>query len=365
MSNQKRKTVPYDVSGVPPTPPSRKSRLIVKTPRRRTIEGKTYEEVPGSFAARVGSRRVDLVQLIEDGIPPIEYLPASDEMLRRGKRHYIAAPRKEGKSIAVLAHLVDMALADAEVVVLDRENGQELYASRLADVMTARKLSTKQRKQVGKRLSYYEFPTLKSGDAEDLVELLGAADLVVFDSQRMFLSDLGLREAESDDYASFMAYVIDPLFRAQVATLILDNTGHKEQTRGRGTSSKGDLNEILFSIETITPFDLYKRGKIKLKIEDSRMGNRGEWTMDLGGGYFYPWEQVNTDTAPRADFREAAEAALTDGKPRGMDKLIEAVRSGGKVKIATPHARHLLGEYAKDPNNPITHGPKGYERVQA
>src|SRR5690242_2494834 len=123
MSNNR---VKFDVTGVPPTPPSRKPRLVAKKLKRRTIEGRRYEEEPGSFAARVESRRVDLVQLIGQGLPPIEYLPASDEMLRRGRRHHIAAPRKQGKSIAILAHLVDMALENASVVVLDRENGQEV-----------------------------------------------------------------------------------------------------------------------------------------------------------------------------------------------------------------------------------------------
>jgi hypothetical protein len=331
----------------------------IKTVKRRVIEGTVYEEVPGSFQARVASKAINLVQLIDEGIPPIQYLPASDEMLRCGKRHYIAAPAKEGKSIAMLAHCVDMVVAGAKVVVLDRENGQDTYAERLADIMRARRLTDKQRKQVGEQLSYFEFPQLKSSDAEDLVELFAAADLVVFDSQRMFLSDLGFSEEASDDYARFMAYIIDPLFRARIATLMLDNTGHKEKTRARGTSSKGDLNEIIFYIEIVTPFSTTKRGELKLVVDRSRSGNSGEWRMRIGGGYFYPWEPFNIDLNPRSDFREAVEEVLADGKPRGQDKLMEAVRHRG-VRLKTPTARHLLDEYVKDPSVSITHSNKGY-----
>lgn len=337
------------------------TRVKVK-PKRRVIEGTTYEEVPGSFAARVTSKAINLVELIDKGIPPVRYLPASDEMLRRGKRHYIAAPAKEGKSIGVLAHLADMAVAGAKVVILDRENGQDIYAERLADIMRARRLTTKQRQQVGERLRYFEFPQLKSGDADDMVDLFGEADLVVFDSQRMFLSDLGFSEQASDDYARFMSFVVDPLFRARIATLILDNTGHKEKQRGRGTTSKGDLNEICFYIEVVTPFSTTKKGELKLVIDKSRSGNSGEWRMRLGAGYFYPWEPHNVDTTPRGDFREAVEEVLSDGKWRGEDKLMDAVRARG-VRLKTQTARHLLEEYVKDPSIKITHSTRGFGRV--
>src|SRR5689334_15079087 len=68
---------------------------------------------PDSFTARVTERRVDLVQRIKEGLPPREYLPASDRMLIRGKRHQIAAPWKVGKSLSQLVHAVDMTLAGA------------------------------------------------------------------------------------------------------------------------------------------------------------------------------------------------------------------------------------------------------------
>lgn len=338
--------------------------VVVKRSKleRREIEGKVFEEVPGSFAARVASKIVNLVQLIDEGIPPVEYLPASEEMLRRGKRHYIAAPAKEGKSIAMLAHFADMVRAGAKVVVLDRENGRDTYAERLADIMRARRLEPKERTQVGENLRYFEFPELKPSDAEDMVELFATADLVVFDSQRMFLSDLGFSEEASDDYARFMAYIIDPLFRAGIATLILDNTGHKEKTRARGTTSKGDLNEICFYIEVVTPFDTTSKGELKLVVEKSRSGNSGEWRMRLGGSYFYPWEPHNVDLKPNNKFREAAEAVLADGEMRGRRKLLDAVRARG-MAIKTASAEHLLDQYVKDPSIPITNNGKGYSYV--
>lgn len=256
------------------------------------------------FDSRVEARRLDLIERIRNGVPPIEYLPASDGMLVQGKRHLIVAPKKTGKSLSTLVHLVDMVMAGATVSVFDRENGGDLYARRLQGIIEARELDDDQQNLLARHLVYYEFPRLRSGDEDELVALLAGTDLVVFDSQRMFLSDLGLGEDKSDEYADFMAALIDPLFRAEVATLILDNSGHGEPKRSRGSSSKGDLNEILFSLSLVADFDLDTTGRLQLEITDSRFGNVGSWEMTIGGGEFGAWQRAERATeAPRSGFR--------------------------------------------------------------
>lgn len=72
-----------------------------------------------------------------------------------------------------------------------------------------------------------------------------------------------------------MSALIDPLFLAGVATLVLDNSGHQEPKRGRGASAKGDLNEINFTLETVERFNLETTGRIRLEIHDSRFGTTG------------------------------------------------------------------------------------------
>jgi hypothetical protein len=343
----------YDFSGG--TQPA----LRPKPGRRDELMPEQPERERGSFADRVVARCVNLIEAIERGLPPLDFLPASAEMLIRGKRHMIAAPYKEGKSIAALVHVVDMVLAGAEVAILDRENGAQLYAARLRDILEARDLTAEQRSQLWAKLSYYEFPTIRREDEPELVAHFRGQDLVVFDSQRMFLSDLGLKEGDSDDYAEFMAAVVDPLFRAGVATLLLDNTGHTEKTRARGSSSKGDLNEVLFSLKTLIPFDVFRVGEVRLKVERSRFGNVGEWTMALGGGTYGSFGGGGPVQA-REDFRAACEAVLAEsGQAMGTDKLLEAVRKRG-VKIGTDEARHLLRVYAASPGHAIQHTREGY-----
>jgi AAA domain len=253
--------------------------------------------------------------LIGQGIPPVKYLPASDGMLVRGKRHLLAAPGKTGKSIAMLAHSVDMVLAGATVVILDRENGKDEYARRLRDIIEARELGDKAVAQIRERLVYVEFPRFQAGDGEKAAEQIydWSADLVLFGAQRMFLSDLGLDEDNSDDYAGFIIELIEPLSQAGIATLILDNTGHADANRSRGTSAKGDLNEVLFTVEVVAPFAREKPGALTLKLEpgQSRFGNTGEWSMKLGGGDFGSWEPLGVVPAV-ADADDVARDLVLD-----------------------------------------------------
>jgi len=256
----------------------------------------------GSFDERVVSRRVDLVRRLRDGIPEAADLPASPGMLRAGKRHQWVAPKKVGKSIGALVQTADMVLAGARVVIFDRENGGNLYAERLGQIITARGLDDEEQAELAAQIAYYEFPRFRDSDEADLVALCAGADLVVFDSQRMFLSDLGLEESGNDDYAAFMAALVDPLFRAGIATLILDNSGHTDPKRSRGASAKGDLNEILFAVETVERFTVDATGIVRLEITDSRFGNSGRWELEIGGGVFGSWRRIDggsDDEAPR------------------------------------------------------------------
>jgi hypothetical protein len=311
---------------------------------------------PGSFAERVTARRVDLVQLIRDGLPPVEYLPESDGMLVKGKRHLIAAPRKEGKSIAMLVHWVRMALAGARVIVFDRENGAETYAKRLDSIIGAWGLGKPDERKLRHNLDYYEFPQLRKGDGEAFAKLADGAAVVVFDAQRMYLTDLGLREGEADDYSIFMAAVIDPLFRAGVATVILDNTGHSDTGRSRGSSAKGDLNEVLFKFKAESDFSVHRRGKVRLILEagNSRFGNEGTWEMQIGAGAFTDWQRVDQVRPDDPAFRSTAIAVLRAAGTEGlsMTKLLGAIRERG-VKVANKSARVWLYDYDADSAVPI------------
>lgn len=253
-------------------------------------ESKAKTTNPNSFRSRVKDQRRDLVQLAESGVPELDFLPASDGMLVRGKRHLLAAPRKKGKSLVTLVHACRMCRHGATVLLLDRENGSREYAVRLKQIIDAWKLTDDERDDLRTRLIYVEHPRLRSSDGEILARWAArlGVDLVVFDAQRMFLTDLNLNEDGADDYSRFVAALVEPFARLDIATLILDNTGHNNTGRSRGSSTKGDLNEVLLTLEVEGSFSRTQSGSVVLRIApgDSRFGQAGRWVMDIGGGDF-------------------------------------------------------------------------------
>lgn len=298
---------------------------------------------------RLAASRIDLVGFIEDGVPDREWLPCSDKMLARGGRHHVAAPLKSGKSLAFLAHSVDMAAAGATVVILDRENGAQEYARRLRDVLDARAAAA--RDAVRERLHYYAWPALTLDDGAELPDALGAPgiDLVVIDSTRTFLSQLQLDEDRSDDFARFASAIIEPLFRAGVATLQLDNAGHAEPKRARGSSSKGDLADVLYSLKTTAPFDRDRAGKVRLTRTHSRFGDVAPaFVMDLGAGNFGAFARdEDTTNDATGTFRptgqmERVSLAIEETPGLGTRALREHV--GGKAGIVDLAIELLIAE---------------------
>jgi hypothetical protein len=271
--------------------------------RRRAKATKPKLALSSGFARRVANKEVDLIKLIEEGIPPLEFLPGSSGILVRGTRHTIIGPRKSGKSIATLVQAVSLVQQGLTVIVLDRENGQRTYGQRLQEILEDWGEAPDLRNRIKKHLRYIAFPTLKFGEGAELAAWAKAigADIVVFDSQRMFLTDLGLSEDAADDYAKFAGEAIDPLFQAGIATLVLDNTGHNDSSRARGSSAKQDLPEVLFVFSADPPFSIEQKGHARLTLGagDSRVGTQGEWTMVIGGGTFEEWKErpLKTDGA--------------------------------------------------------------------
>jgi hypothetical protein len=144
---------------------------------------------------------------------------------------------------------LDIVAAGGTVVILDRENGPEESARRLETVLDARDADEGVREAVRKRLHYHAWPAMRLAwrHDPDYPDAFAGTDVVTFDSTRSHTAPLGLAEDASDDWAAFTASLIDPLMRAGITTVILDNAGHVDKDRPRGSSSKGDLCDVAFT----------------------------------------------------------------------------------------------------------------------
>jgi hypothetical protein len=312
------------------------------------------------LARRLEEARRDLVDLASSAPRERAWVPGCERMLPRGARALLAAPAKTGKSLCMLVHGVDVVLAGGAIAILDRENGADEYARRLGAILGARRATGAQRRIVSERLAYFEYPRLGPHDQDALALELSLYDLVTFDSSRAWLSSLALAEDKSDDYAAFMA-LVDPLARAGITTLILDNTGHEDKGRPRGTSSKADLNEVVLQLSVVAPFEPDKRGRIRLRRTHSRFGDVGEsWDMELGEGMYGSWTSTGALAAGnRRDLHDAVVAILEDAdEPLGVNRVLKAVRERG-VTVRNDHGRELLRAWAAEPSSPIENRPGG------
>jgi hypothetical protein len=317
----------------------------------------------GGFGEQLSRSQTDLARIVREGPRERAWLPASHGLLLRGKRHLVAAPAKSGKTQAFLTHAVAMALEGARIAVLDRENGADEYARRLRTILEARRLSSADAQRVQASIAHYDWPpvSLDAVDDPTYAQHFRNADLVIFDSSRAFLTACDLDEDSSNDYARFMAALVDPLHRAGVATLMLDNAGH-EGTRARGSSAKTDLNEVVFRLATAEPFAEDTTGTLKLERTHSRFGGGPSWWfMRVGGGVYGRWEpgQPGRSAARDQELLDAIVAVLADTGPLGENKLLTAVRARG-IKTGAALARSLLGEWTSDAASPIAHGAHGY-----
>ena len=243
-------------------------------------------------ALALSAARVDLVALIANGIPERTFLPGCAPWFIAGKRYLMPAAAGTGKSIAALIVAVTIVENGGTVVILDVENGSDEYARRLADILADRKPQVTPACQ--ERLGYYEWPMLSiTWTASEWADAVAGADLVVFDSSRLTLSSVGLAEDKADDYSVFVDKLLLPLAKAGISTLVLDNTGHEQQDRSRGTSAKGDLNEVSYALKIGAPFDRDRAGHLRLvRVRQRFAGLSKELRIPLGGGSYGAPEAV-------------------------------------------------------------------------
>ena len=91
--------------------------------------------------------RVDLFQLLRQGIPEPQYVPGCDGFVRAGKRHLAPAPAGTGKSLAWQRIAIGVVQNGGSAVILDVENGADEYARRLQCILDCCDELSQNRKQ--------------------------------------------------------------------------------------------------------------------------------------------------------------------------------------------------------------------------
>ena len=328
------------------------------------------EEDKTAPAAELAATRVNLFDLIRDGVPDREFVPGTADAFAAGKRHHVAGESKAGKTLSIgLILAIDVVLAGGVVVILDRENGADEYSRRLASVLNGRRADEHARKLIESNYHYHAWPQLKLewGKSNDYPEAFAGTNLVIFDNSRKFLSSLGLKEDSSDEFTEFAEAIIDPLMKAGIATAILDNSGYSAPDRPRGSSSKPDHTDVMFALRTGQAFNLLQTGWTEMECKFSRIGEiSGKWKLELGGGTYGSWTHEGVPEG-RARFIDACIEALQESgyEYLGREALIKAARERGAVGRATTMREWLTAHVAEKGARIGHHRQHGYHLVPA
>jgi hypothetical protein len=307
---------------------------------------------PGSPADALARSRVDLIEMIDAGIPPREFIPGAEPLPKR-KRAHIAAAAKSGKSLGMgVVTALDIIEAGGTVVILDRENGADEYARRLEAVLEARQVTDTLRERLRVELRYYAWPAMSLSWRDDPAypaEFAGV-DVVIFDSSRSHTAPLGLTEDASDDWAAFTTALVDPLMHAGITTITLDNMGHEDKARPRGTSAKEDLCDIAYTMKVVAPFSSTLGGRLELRCSRSRIGEitvGDTWRMEIGGGQYGSWQRVEHPTDAPHTFRPTGimeKVSRAVEQDAGLTRNAICTTIGGRKENVTLALQLLVAE---------------------
>jgi AAA domain len=281
------------------------------------------------------------------------------------------AERGAGKSWVALTLALSVARSE-RVLYLDGENGVPTVRERVDHALDS--LGWEERPQ---GLTVRCDPILLSKMAGDG---FGAAvadsyRLVIFDPWRTFLAQLGHNPDFEGDLAEWWQGFVAPLLRRGAAVVLLDNVGHTETGRPKGSATKLDAAPQALKVVTGEEYTPVKIGRLRIECTRSRYGDVGRtWTMRLGGDVLELPRAASESPAERR-FREVSEkreqfwyavvAALHDESPLGRDALIAAAKKHG-VKGRTDTLREWVSQLAADPARGLSWtAERGYELAAA
>jgi hypothetical protein len=301
--------------------------------------------------------------------PAREEVPGAGGLLHRGVPVLFYGGHGTGKTSVVMTLALSAAAAGERVLYLDRENGPALSRERIRAILDANP-------EWGDPLAEGSFAGRhwaeldKRWQGSDFGEAIAGAGFsgVILDSAREHLRQVGL-DPDRDDVTPLLDLAVSPLIRRGLWVAALDNVGHRERHRPKGSGSKLDALPQGYRVTTVEEFSPILSGRIKIVCQRSRYGDIGrEWSMRLGGGL---WELPSARSeAPdarsareiaerREAFRRACIDALREDEPQGRNRLIAAARDRG-AEGRTERLREWLAALAADPASGIVSARRGY-----
>jgi hypothetical protein len=306
--------------------------------------------------------RVDLGEIMRDGVEPPEML--IEGWLVRGEHHTFFGAKESAKTWFALHCAASLIREGKTVLWVDLEMGRRAMAERLAFFGVSPE-------QVSEHFVFLEFPffSMAEGDRADWAAIVHEVRpaLVVWDAQTGALAAADVQENLGTDVAKWQRAYVEPVRRVGGTPLMIDHTGHDDQSRAVASRQKGAAAkvEISFRVKEDEKPGRDRMGYVTVKRTkntlDAPIPEERRFRVGSEDGRFVI-EDVTDAAVEAADSRDAqrrmelcdritAVLRLNPGKRltgRALERLVEG--RGAEIRDA---AKQL----ALDPNSPVEHAP--------
>lgn len=272
------------------------------------------------------------------GEPELVELSKSGVLLSRGI-HRISGPPGGGKTRLGYWDVLQRVRSGERWSVFDKEMGPPRYKQAMIQLgATPDDLS---------RIDYIDTPNsitpdlIKHGRALIRSIVSRGSTGILYDSQTPFLAACGISENDPQGVRDWTVSACSGIGCA----IIIDHTGHADDSRGRGTSDKGAGCDADMYLKVLSPFKIGQDGKISLTVNKDRSGtllSGSKITLDVscwdGGMDFQPSDWGGADEDSDVSVAEALAMLLMQKEFGDRDyaragELQKAVTGTKEVKI--------------------------------
>ncbi len=313
--------------------------------------------------------RTDLGALMREGIPAPEFVV--EDVFYRGRSHALMGEPGDGKTLMMLAWVVQVMRAGEDIAWFDEENGPLVVAARLEALGATPD-------EVSRHFAYYAFTEPTLDDADELAAEMAALEpaLVVFDSGADMYVASGLDENSNMDMTEWARAFSQRLSRALgIASVVLEHVTKKgDDSYQRGAGAKKAKVDASWRLEVLSPFDHETVGEVELVRKKDRLAHLPSALRYRVGGNGagttvferVPVEDEEAQLAEdqkrkREAFRtEAVNVLRREGATTREEGMTQSVLTGLLSPGPQAYKNELVQHLASDPTTPVrkARGPR-------
>lgn len=182
---------------------------------------------------------VDLAEIMREGVKEPEMLV--EGLIAKGVHHIVYGTKESAKTWLCLGAAIQVMAQGGKVLWIDEEMGSQAFAERLHSIQVPVEM-------VEEHLTFSEFASFDTTLPHRALwnALLQEVEpaLVVIDAHTEVLASADLNENYGTDIAKWHMSYMAPALALGATTVVIDHTGHGDQTRAVGSRHKGAQSKV-------------------------------------------------------------------------------------------------------------------------